>query len=64
MRLMPEIEEPCLVDLAEKCSESTKNDEELACLQKNLEEGLDEDCKKAVITFTKVRGIPVIEPHV
>ena len=54
VRLMPEVEEPCLEDLADFCSDKNKPGEELACLQDNLEQLRKPECKVAVSNFTEV----------
>lgn len=50
--LIPEVEDECLFDLSNLCSEKTGRGEEMQCLQENLEK-LQEKCRKAVINFTE-----------
>ncbi|XP_015923497.1 Golgi apparatus protein 1 [Parasteatoda tepidariorum] len=50
--LMPEIEEPCLLDLTERCSENVEKGEEMMCLQKSLKD-LYPDCQKVVANYTE-----------
>ncbi|KAK9869440.1 hypothetical protein WA026_003195 [Henosepilachna vigintioctopunctata] len=62
--LHPEIEEPCLEDLAEFCYDKTKKGEEMICLQKNLD-NLSQDCKQSVEQFTEVEGRNVeLNPYI
>jgi len=53
VRLMPEIEDACLTELSDTCSEKTKDGEELRCLQENLND-LGPNCRNAVSNFTQV----------
>lgn len=50
--LIPEVEDLCLNDLYNFCSEKTEKGEEMTCLQDNLEK-LQDKCKKAVINYTE-----------
>ncbi|XP_055943166.1 Golgi apparatus protein 1-like isoform X2 [Argiope bruennichi] len=50
--LLPEIEEPCLLDLTKFCNENVEKGEEMVCLQKNLKD-LSPECQKAVSNFTE-----------
>lgn len=55
MDLQPEIEDVCLADLAEFCTDKLKKGEEMICLQKNLDD-LDEKCHDAIESFTEIEG--------
>ncbi|KAH7980254.1 hypothetical protein HPB49_014201 [Dermacentor silvarum] len=50
--LHPEIEEPCMPDLAGMCSDHLGRGEEMQCLQDNLEK-LSRDCRAAVANYTE-----------
>lgn len=50
--LHPEIEEPCMSDLAKHCSDHMGRGEEMQCLQDNLEK-LSQDCRAAVANYTE-----------
>ncbi|GFR07100.1 golgi apparatus protein 1 [Trichonephila clavata] len=50
--LLPEIEEPCILDLTKFCNENVEKGEEMVCLQKNLKD-LSTECQKAVSNFTE-----------
>ncbi|XP_064467389.1 Golgi apparatus protein 1-like [Ornithodoros turicata] len=50
--LHPEIEEPCMTDLASLCSDKLGRGEEMQCLQQNLEK-LTQDCRSAVANYTE-----------
>ncbi|OQR79285.1 Golgi apparatus protein 1-like, partial [Tropilaelaps mercedesae] len=50
--LQPEIEEPCLNDLANMCSANLEKGQEVGCLQTNLEK-LEPDCRAAVANLTE-----------
>lgn len=50
--LLPEIEEPCLEDLATLCLEQTGRGEEMQCLQDNLER-LRAPCKEQIANYTE-----------
>uniref|UniRef100_T1J4W1 Golgi apparatus protein 1 n=1 Tax=Strigamia maritima TaxID=126957 RepID=T1J4W1_STRMM len=50
--LHPEIQEPCMEDLADYCAAQTGKGEELVCLQDHLE-NLSSDCQEAVNTYTE-----------
>ncbi|XP_065676137.1 Golgi apparatus protein 1-like isoform X1 [Hydra vulgaris] len=52
IRLMPELETPCLTDLAKHCIDKVKEGEEIECLQNNYEH-LTDKCHEAVKEFTK-----------
>lgn len=54
-RLLPQINDACLVDLAGMCSEKTEPGEEFVCLQDHLEK-LQESCRKAVQEFTQAES--------
>ncbi|CAG7726469.1 unnamed protein product [Allacma fusca] len=63
VRLMPEIEEPCLTNLADFCSEKTRPGDELNCLQDHIME-LSPNCKIAVSNFTEMEmRNPTINPY-
>jgi len=52
IRLMPELERPCLADLGKLCLEKgEKEGEEIECLQTNYE-NLTKECKAAIKEFT------------
>lgn len=53
VELQPEIEEVCVRDLADLCSDKSKKGEEMECLQDHLE-NLDDECHKAVASFTEL----------
>ncbi|KAG1681674.1 Golgi apparatus protein 1 [Nymphon striatum] len=55
VRLLPEIEDACLDDLAEFCVDKVSEGEELSCLQQKLTE-LTPNCKIAVTNFTVEEG--------
>ncbi|KAI9558756.1 Golgi apparatus protein 1 [Daphnia sinensis] len=50
--LIPEVEEPCIEDLASICFEKTGRGEEMQCLQDNLER-LSPLCKQQVSNYTE-----------
>ncbi|KZS17605.1 Golgi apparatus protein 1 [Daphnia magna] len=50
--LIPEVEEPCIEDLASLCFEKTGRGEEMQCLQDNLER-LSPVCKQQVSNYTE-----------
>nr|SVE78852.1 EOG090X05VD [Daphnia lumholtzi] len=50
--LIPEVEEPCIEDLASICFEKTGRGEEMQCLQDNLER-LSPVCKQQVSNYTE-----------
>ncbi|XP_029837305.3 Golgi apparatus protein 1 [Ixodes scapularis] len=50
--LHPEIEEPCMVDLASRCSDQLGPGQEMQCLQANLEK-LSQECSAAVSNYTE-----------
>ncbi len=50
--LLPEIEEPCVQDLAAFCSEATGRGKEMECLQENLDK-LRTNCKEQVTNYTE-----------
>lgn len=52
VELIPEVEDACLDELANYCSEKTGKGEEMQCLQDNLNK-LQANCKKAVTEFTE-----------
>lgn len=52
VNLLPEIEDKCIQDLALYCFDQHKKDEEIQCLQKNMNE-LKETCRLAVANFTE-----------
>lgn len=52
VELIPEVEDACIDDLANFCSEKTGKGEEMQCLQDNMGK-LQSDCKKAVSEFTE-----------
>lgn len=56
IKLMPEIEIPCLTDLGKFCiDKATREGEEVECLQENYEQ-LSQDCKSAVGDFTELEA--------
>uniref|UniRef100_A0A915IXR4 Golgi apparatus protein 1 n=1 Tax=Romanomermis culicivorax TaxID=13658 RepID=A0A915IXR4_ROMCU len=55
VRLLPQIEEVCIKDLAEFCSARTKPGEELSCLQDKFDQ-LSEKCKIQVKEFTMLQS--------
>lgn len=64
VHLLPEIEEACMGDLAELCSEKTKAGEELQCLQTHLED-LEKECRQAVSNFTELEmKNPTVDPFI
>ena len=50
--LQPEIEEPCMNDLASYCNSNVNKGQEIDCLQQNLEK-LEQDCRIAVGNLTE-----------
>ncbi|XP_074644298.1 Golgi apparatus protein 1-like isoform X2 [Tubulanus polymorphus] len=52
VEMEPRIEEPCMKDLAEFCSENVQKGNEIECLQDHLEDLADE-CRSAVGNFTE-----------
>ena len=50
--LQPEIEEPCMGDLASFCSHDVNKGQEIDCLQQNLEK-LEQNCRSAVGNLTE-----------
>jgi len=58
--LNPDLEEDCLPDLSDFCSERTKPGEELKCLQTHLED-VSKPCKDSILKFTEVS--PHISPY-
>jgi Golgi apparatus protein 1 len=64
VHLLPDIEDSCMEDLADLCSDKTKPGEELQCLQNHLED-LDKDCRKAITNFTELEmKNPVVDPFI
>ncbi|ODN04277.1 Golgi apparatus protein 1 [Orchesella cincta] len=64
VRLIPEIEQSCMNDLSDICSDKTKPGEELECLQDHLEE-LEKDCKMAVGNYTAAEmKNPTVDPFI
>lgn len=62
VHLLPEIEDACMEDLTEICSESTKPGEELQCLQTHLDD-LDKTCRNVVSNFTEIEmKNPTVDP--
>ncbi|XP_066933880.1 Golgi apparatus protein 1-like isoform X5 [Clytia hemisphaerica] len=55
IRLMPEIEKPCMADLGKFCTDRHEEGEEIDCLQEHLEE-LQNKCQEAIKTFTKMEA--------
>jgi len=65
VKLMPEIEEPCMDDLSVFCSQKTKSGEELQCLQDHLEELNDKKCQEAVGAYTQIEmKNPTVDPFI
>ncbi|XP_064598878.1 Golgi apparatus protein 1-like [Liolophura sinensis] len=58
INLMPEIEEQCIQDLGQFCSEGTGQGEELRCLQDRYDE-LTGDCQEAVSNFTEAEDADI-----
>lgn len=50
--LHPEIEEPCMPDLASRCNDKLGPGKEMQCLQDNLE-SLNQECRAAVANYTE-----------
>lgn len=64
VHLLPEIEDACMGDLTELCSEKTKPGEELQCLQTHLDD-LDKECRQAVSNFTELEfKNPTVDPFI
>jgi len=56
IKLMPEIEIPCLTDLGKYCiDKATREGEEVECLQENYEQ-LSQDCKAGIGDFTELEA--------
>jgi hypothetical protein len=64
VKLLPDIEEPCMEDLSMLCSAKTGHGQELSCLQDHLEE-LSPKCQEAVATYTQLEmKSPTIDPFI
>lgn len=64
VNLQPEVEEACLQDLGYYCQEKVKKDEEMQCLQDNLE-NLEDKCQDIVDKFTEMEAEKVeLNPYI
>nr|XP_058944278.1 Golgi apparatus protein 1-like [Pocillopora verrucosa] len=55
VRLMPEIQRACVVDLGKQCSDQVEKGEEIECLQEKFD-NLTATCQKAISDFTEEEG--------